>query len=290
MGDIFLTDMAKVLRNAGLLVVEYEGWQYRARGSGGYDDWPLCVMWHHTASTSDGWDDAEYIAENAKDAPLSNLYIDRSGNVWVLAAGATNTNGKGKSIRFSRGTVPQDSMNTRAIGVEMGNNGTGERWPRVQVDAMFTVSNVLNAWMGNQPDDVSTHEFYAGDAQGKIDPATTNVEGPWVPHAVTPSGSWSREDVQAECLKRANEQPPEDDDMAWIGPYLIQATGKDGTPNGVVYATDGRMMTLRRLNTPEELEGYRWTMNNYGVHAPELEPGAPIAPIDTIGAYGVVIG
>ena len=55
------------------------------------------VMVHHTASGSswDGQKHADYIAEGDEDAPLSNLYIDRSGLVWVIAAGATNCNGKG---------------------------------------------------------------------------------------------------------------------------------------------------------------------------------------------------
>jgi hypothetical protein len=83
--------------------------------------------------------------------------------------------------------------------------------------------------------------------------------------------------------------PDPGDDMARIGPYLIQATGKDGTPNGAVYATDGNFMTLRLLATVEELEGYRWWLTSLGVKAPELAPGAPIEPIDTIGAFGVVI-
>lgn len=82
--------------------------------------------------------------------------------------------------------------------------------------------------------------------------------------------------------------PPEDD-MARIGPYLIQATGKDGTPAGRVYATDGNFMTIRWLETEEQLAGYRWTMTHYGCKAPELAPDGPIEPIDTIGAYGVVI-
>lgn len=83
--------------------------------------------------------------------------------------------------------------------------------------------------------------------------------------------------------------PDPGDDMARIGPYLIQATGKDGTPNGAVYATDGNFMTIRHLKTVEELEGYRWWLTSLGVKAPELAPGAPIEPIDTIGAFGVVI-
>src|SRR6187401_1426292 len=106
MSGRYLTELASLLRAAHLEVIEYPGWQGRARSSGGYGDGkPLCVMWHHTASGagSDGQSDAAYIAEGDEDAPLANLYIERSGAVWVLAAGATNTNGKGKSLSFSRG-------------------------------------------------------------------------------------------------------------------------------------------------------------------------------------------
>lgn len=207
---IYLTDLANWLREGQLAVVEYSGWQTRARGSGGYSAMPLCVMWHHTASPRswDGKKDADYCAVGDKDAPLANLYIDRQGTVWVLAAGATNTNGKGNSIRFSRGTVPADSMNTRAVGVEMGNDGVGELWPQAQIDAMFIVSNIVNAKCGNEPDDVSTHQFYAPTR--KIDPATCNVAGPWVPPSVTSSGTWDRAAVQAECRNRAGKpQPPQ---------------------------------------------------------------------------------
>src|SRR3954466_98241 len=94
-GAIYLTDMADILRLVELDVIEYDGWQTRARGSGGFANWPLCVMWHHTASgpNSDGWNDANYIATGHPDSPISNLYINRAGTVWVIAAGATNTNG-----------------------------------------------------------------------------------------------------------------------------------------------------------------------------------------------------
>lgn len=221
---IYLTELATWLKQAGLHVVEYQGWQTRARGSGGYAHHPLCVMWHHTASPPswDGQKDADYIAEGDPDSPISNIYIERSGVVWIIAAGATNTNGKGKSITFSRGTVPSDSMNTHAVGIEMGNDGLGERWPKVQVDAAFIVSNTVNARLGNKPSDVATHQFYAPDR--KIDPATTNVEGPWVPSPCNSSGSWNRLDVQNECLARATEPPDplpplKDDEMALLTRY-----------------------------------------------------------------------
>jgi N-acetylmuramoyl-L-alanine amidase len=208
MGTIYLTNLASWLANAGLDIVEYGGWQTRARGSGGYDAYPLCVMWHHTASPAswDGQKDADYCAVGDTDAPLANLYIDRSGTVWILAGGATNTNGKGNSIVFSRGTVPQDSMNTRALGVEMGNDGVGELWRQAQVDAMFVINNVCNQMFGNEPGDLSTHQFYAPDR--KIDPATTNVEGPWRPTSSTSNDTWERACVQDEARARSGQLPP----------------------------------------------------------------------------------
>lgn len=210
---IWLTELANWLRDAGLNVIEYPGWQTRARSSGGYSSMPLCVMWHHTASPSswDGQKDADYIAKGDSAAPLSNLYIDRSGTVWVLAAGATNTNGKGRSLKFSRGTVPADGMNTRALGVELGNNGVGEAWPQCQTDAMFTVSNTCNAKFGNQPTDISTHQNYAPDR--KIDPATAaSVQGPFTPRSVNSSGTWDNGDVQTECERRWYKPKPETGD------------------------------------------------------------------------------
>lgn len=205
---VWLTGLADWLRDAGLYVVEYAGWETRARSSGGYSGLPLCVMWHHTASPAswDGQRDANYIAIDDEDAPLANLYIERSGAVYVIAAGATNTNGKGQSLSFSRGTVPTDSMNQYAVGIEMGNDGVGESWPVEQIDAAFTVSNVVNAKLGNQPTDLATHNFYAPDR--KIDPATADaVSGAWQPWSCNGSGSWDVQAVRQEASRRASEAP-----------------------------------------------------------------------------------
>lgn len=253
MGRIFLTELANWIRSTGVPVIEYQGWQTRARGSGGYDAMPLCVMWHHTASGS-GWDgqrDADYIARGDSDAPLSNLYIDRSGTVWVLAAGATNTNGKGGPLTFSRGTVPVDGMNSRAIGVEMGNNGVGERWSQPQVDSMFAVSNVCNANCGNQPSDISSHNVWAPTR--KIDPATCNVAGPWVPRSSNSSGTWNLNDMRDECVYRSNQ--PGDDFLMGLsqadqeemrdrilgalpGTYSNEVRGPGGSGNPRTFALD----------------------------------------------------
>ena len=257
-GPIWLTEMANVLRFAGLDVAEYGGWETRARSSGGYSDWPLCVMWHHTASnpSSDGSGDAAYIATGSPDAPISNLYIDRAGTVWVIAAGATNTNGKGRSIPFSRGTVPADGMNARALGVEMANNGVGEIWPQVQIDAMFTVSNILNLWFGNQPTDISTHNYYAPDR--KIDPATAHaVSGPWKPRSVNSSGTWNLDDIKSECWNRiADMVPPEPhppnpspSEELEMGMYVLDS---ETMGSALLFVRDDASSRMDGIDSPEE--------------------------------------
>lgn len=207
MGSIMLTWMADAFREAGLKVVEYSGWKERARSTGGYDPGrPLCCMWHHTASNTSPDNDAYYMCYSSPDRPITNLMIARDGTVWCLAAGATNTNGKGKSLVFSTGTVPADSMNTHAVGMEICNNGVGESYPQAQIDCAFAVSNVLTQRLGLQPEDVSTHQFYAPDR--KIDPATAaGVQGPWKPTSCTSSGSWDIGSLRGECQRRATAPP-----------------------------------------------------------------------------------
>ena len=51
--SIFLTDMADVLRAAGLRVMETPDWKTRAYPKfGGYQQMPTHVMVHHTASNT----------------------------------------------------------------------------------------------------------------------------------------------------------------------------------------------------------------------------------------------
>lgn len=218
----YLTELAGVCRAAVAEVFEVEGWEYRARSSGGYADGrPTCFMWHHTASDTDPANDVNYICYGCPDAPVANLYIDRDGAVWVCAGGATNTNGKGGPFAVSRGTVPADSMNTYAVSVEVANNGVGQPWPQVQIDAAFAVSLAVCAAYGLQPDDVCTHTAWT---TRKIDPATADaVEGPWRPSSINTSGSWSLEDLAAECRRRAAAPPPPEEDEMYL------ATLNDGT-------------------------------------------------------------
>jgi hypothetical protein len=229
MGSNYLTWLADKFRKAGLRVVECDGWQTRSRSSGGYDPGqPWCCMWHHTASATGASAEADvaYMLSPSNDAyPTCNIYVARDGEVWILAAGATNTNGKGSGVRdTSRGTVPADDMNRYAVGMEIGNNGVGEPYSKECIDAAFTVSLVVCDNCGLLPTDVIHHQAYAPDR--KVDPATcTAVQGGWYPQSVTSSGTWSLDDLRAECQRRADSggvtpaPPPtpqqEDEDMVW---------------------------------------------------------------------------
>lgn len=228
MGNLFYTQVVDVLRAAGVQVAVNdinEGWERRSRGSGGFDAAPLGICWHHTASSASVNNDLNYMIHNCPDAPVGNMLLARDGVVWPIAAGAANTQGKGGPTTFSRGTVPLDQGNTRMWAIEAQNNGVGEQWPQVQIDAYFACNEALAGMFGNMVTDCVSHHFYAPTR--KIDPATnTAVQGPWRPSSVSSSGTWSLADIHTEAVRRSTSVPPqppnptpepeEDEDMAFI--------------------------------------------------------------------------
>ena len=166
-GGRFLTDLADVLRGAGLTVEEHDGWQQRHRSSGGYNGGPVGIIVHHTASPAswDGQRDVDFIAVGCDVAPMANLYLDRKGQWWVLAAGASNTNGKGGPW----GPLPLDSANSRVIGIEAGNDGVGEAWPEVMQDSYVAGVAALAGHYGVDTGNVLAHHEWA--PARKVDPA-----------------------------------------------------------------------------------------------------------------------
>ncbi len=213
MSGIYLTWLADVLRAAGLVVVDsgygIDGWQTRARSSGGFPETPLGVQWHHTASSTTPENDIHWQIEGCDDAPVGNMTIMRDGSVWLVAAGAANCAGKGGPLTLSRGTIPLDSGNTRSVAIEVANNGVGEIWPIAQTNSYFVASNAINAQLGNRPDDIFSHALGSGNGwtNRKIDPAGP-VEGLWQPRFVNSSMTWALDDMRAECLARAGGTVP----------------------------------------------------------------------------------
>ena len=228
MGDLFLP-IADIVAAAGLdlrVTATNAGWETRSRSSGGFAAAPLGVMWHHAASArgADSEGIVNYQVRGNPDAPVGNMTLDRDGSVWPVAAGASNCSGKGGPWPMSRGTDPQDQGNTHLVNIETCNDGVGEPWPTAMIDGYMTLTNALNAWCGNAPDDVVSHNAYAPTR--KIDPATADaVQGPWRPRASTSSGTWELYDIAVELIDRAAGRPdptptpdpdPGDDDMPKI--------------------------------------------------------------------------
>jgi hypothetical protein len=223
MGSYYLTDLADVCRAAGLSVTEVDGWPTRARGSGGYNTGsPNHVMVHHTASgpSSDGWPDVNYCTYGDSDAPLCNLYLGRSGQVWVCAGGATNTNGSGQD---PCGATADDSMNSAAIGIEAGNDGQGEHWADAQLGAYTRLCSALCEHYGIPTSRIHAHFEWTSR---KVDPA-----GP--DRYATGSASWDMDRFRADCdgSSGPTPQPPEDDD---VKAQVIKGDGSDS-----YYAWDG---------------------------------------------------
>jgi peptidoglycan hydrolase-like protein with peptidoglycan-binding domain len=218
-GSRYLLDLADVCRRTGYPVIEVGGgrsqqgpqWQYRARGSGGYNSGlPNHIMVHHTASSeaSDGWPDVNYCTFASSVKPVSNLYIARNGDIYVLAGGATNTNGSGKD---PCGISPDNQMNTAAIAIEAGNNGRGETWPDPQLDSYVALVRELCHAYGIGNAQVHGHAEYAPSR--KIDPA-----GP--PRYAQGSATWNMGLFRSDVAGSVPPQPPPDggnqDWVTWV--------------------------------------------------------------------------
>lgn len=167
--QIRLTDLANILRAAGLTVIEVNGWQHRGRTTDG--GWytngrPDHVMVHHTASQTTATNDVNYMTYNSPNRPVANLYIARTGEVHLMAAGPTNTNGSGRDTWG--GGVADNNMNRHAIGIEIGNNGVGEQYPWVQQEAVLRTVAALCETYAIPTGKVRGHFEWAPDR--KVDP------------------------------------------------------------------------------------------------------------------------
>jgi N-acetylmuramoyl-L-alanine amidase len=279
MGSLYLTDMADWFRAAGGNVVEYDGWKTRSRSSGGYESGrPWGVMWHHTASSTSPENDANYMCHGSSDRPIANLLIARDGAIWVLAAGATNTNGKGSGVVWSRGRVPDDSMNTYAVGMEIACDGVGGAYSQAQIDGAFLASVTLVQRLGLAPTDVAEHFSWAPDR--KIDPATaTAVEGPWQPSSCTSSGTWELGDLIAEHQRRCGAEPgptpgPSNERRNSMADFVV-VYGEDPFPDGAVYEiVNGRK---RWVDPDEWAEVLKGVVMDAAGGVPDHQPWQPVA-------------
>lgn len=122
--DVF-HKLPRELRRHGLDVRTIDGWRERGRpGPVTYK----AVTLHHTASNKDsGPAPALNICVHGRPdlaGPLCQIHIARDCTVTVIAAGRANHAGEGGPLKG----IPADSANAYAVGIEVENNGIGEKW------------------------------------------------------------------------------------------------------------------------------------------------------------------
>lgn len=164
--------LADVLESAGLTVRRVGGWETRGKDSWPYYFNPQGIVWHHTA-TSPSLSTTSLVAliiHGRADlpGPLSQLVLERDGVYYVIASGKANHAGAGGW----RGL----NSNYQVVGIEAANNGVGETWPAVQLDAYERGTKAILNKLGRTSDWMCAHREWA--PKRKIDPygLAMNVE------------------------------------------------------------------------------------------------------------------
>lgn len=160
---MYLNDMADAIRAAGLNVVEVGNWRARNHGSMAGVRSIVC---HHTAGPLNGTYPSLNTVTNGRPGlagPLAQLGLGRDGTVYVISNG----------VAWHAGATIDDSVygNSWSIGIEAENNGVGEVWPAVQVDAYAKLCAALCRHYNIPVDRVKGHKEICRPAGRKIDPA-----------------------------------------------------------------------------------------------------------------------
>lgn len=282
-----LTDLADVLRGAGLSVMEIKGWQDRSRQgdtSWYVDGRPTHVMVHHTASPASAHNtvdkehaEARFCALYHSVKPVANLYLGPSGTWYVLAAGPTNTNGVG--LDTWGGGVPKDSMNSWAVSIEAGNDGVGEPYPQVMQDSYVTGCAALCKAYGIPAHHVRGHLEYAPTR--KIDPAGPSL---WM-SPTDGSKRWNMnafrgsvvEALNPPPLPPLNPNPSEGEEMItglWKGPNDpgVYAVCSNGTKIWCYPGTVDEHQALLRLNGRSDAINVQTSADMFRAFGPVIGP------------------
>lgn len=160
----YYTGLARVLRNAGLKVVEVPGWKTRGHGGMGA---VKGILAHHTAGPHQSRASSNYpslrVVRDGRPGlpgPLAQLGIGYDGTWYVIAAGLAYHSGKVDNPAYG---------NTHALGIEAENPGDGSPWPQEQYDSYVRgVAALIAEWDGKI--DVRGHKEAAVPKGRKIDP------------------------------------------------------------------------------------------------------------------------
>lgn len=230
-----------------------EDWRTRGRpaSTGQFD--VAGVLCHHTASPaglSDAADLNVVLAGNSEaPGPVSQLYLGRTGILYLVAAGRANHGGGGMRPGVDGSCT---DMNARLIGIEAGNNGVGEPWGADQCEMYAATVAALCDWYGWTTADVYLHATTgppSGGCNSKIDPA-----GPWTvePHLTTQT--WNLDAWRSFVDEHhAGQGPPTDgdDDMTDADWERMQAMVHE-TMLGIVRSPEYAAIVDAGARTPSD--------------------------------------
>ena len=192
----FLSWLSSVPRAAGLKVAEVDGWQTRGHGPMGD---PKGVILHHTAGGRGGnMPSLGTITKGRPDlaGPLCNYGLGRDGTVYVVAAGRAYHAGPGKWQGVTAG-------NSEMIGIEAENDGVGEPWPAVQVEAYVRLVAAILKQIGAAPIMACGHREFALPKGRKIDPTGIDLDAFRLQVAAVMNGALVRPPIpKADAQKR----------------------------------------------------------------------------------------
>ena len=154
MSGVWLTDLADILRAAGVPVEEmtykrgpYAGrhWTKVGANGRGLSDFQF-VMWHHDASKpGPSYGALEWVMYSDV-APAASIWVDMKGTWFIYCAGLAWHAGRGGP----GWGVPQDAMNSYALGIETDHT-TGEPWPPAQLESLRRGTAAIMAAYGIDP-------------------------------------------------------------------------------------------------------------------------------------------
>lgn len=156
-----LTNLADVVRRSDLTVHEVAGW--KTRGHGPMDDQINGVVCHHTAGPKTGDTPSLNVVVHGRSnlaGPLSHLFLARSGEVHVVAAGLCWHAGSVRKIGWT---------NRHMIGIEAEATGVDD-WPAVQVEAYARLCAELVRGYSLKVENVLGHKEVCDPPGRKIDP------------------------------------------------------------------------------------------------------------------------
>lgn len=169
---MLLIDLAHACRKSGLRVVELPGWQKRGRPASTGDFDPRGILCHHTGASADDRAYVEWMTYRGRadlPAPLCQLALDRSGTVYVCAAGRANHAGTAKAS----GPMPAGDGNELYIGIEALNDGS-EGWTATQGEAYARLCAALCKYYGWPATHVRAHRETS--TTGKWDPGLLDMD------------------------------------------------------------------------------------------------------------------